>query len=348
MSAIIIPRGWYLWLTLTLAIVAISNRNAHADKQAEALFAQGKKAMTQKSFEAACKAFEDSQRIEPLIGTQMNIGLCYEQWGKMEFAHRAFRKAQRMAQVANDTRAPKIGDRAAAMEPSLALLQVRISDDIKKSDLAVSVDDEELIGELLVTDIAFAPGEHTLSYQIKNQPAVKIALSFRPGKRYEQTIRQTRKDGAATQGKSRPPVSDKNIGAQRQPIDLNKDDTNTERTGRSQRIVGVSLVAAGSVAMGVSAYLAYAAKKKYKNALRSNCANSTTMCDEIGLTSTQKARKDANLATVVFSTGLATALAGGIVYIISPSAHAKMEQHAVFISPQIDSTGAAVLVGGQF
>jgi tetratricopeptide (TPR) repeat protein len=351
-----------LFFASTILTVALASSDAHADKQAEALFAQGKKAMAQKAFESACKAFEDSQRIEPLIGTQMNIGLCYEQWGKMASAHRAFRKAQRMAQAANDTRALKIGERAASLEPSLSLLQVRIPDNVNKSDVTVSVDDKGLTADLLTTDIAFEPGEHTLSYQVGSQPAVQVALSFRPGKRYQESISQTSKgkdnSNHSSDGKSEPTASGrkdrtKKTSTQGQPAgDIEDDgdnDTGSEvRTGSTQRIVGLSLVGAGSVAMGVSGYLAYAAKKDYKNALRNNCAGNTMMCDDIGLATTKKARKDANLATVVFSAGLGTALAGGIVYMISPTAHAKMEQSAMFVSPQIDSSGATIMVGGQF
>ena len=91
-----------------LAITAV----AHAgDKdKADALFKHGKKLMEEKKYNDACEAFEQSMKLDPGIGTELNIARCYEEWGKLGRAWRSYKAAEKMAKDANDARAGKIDE----------------------------------------------------------------------------------------------------------------------------------------------------------------------------------------------------------------------------------------------
>jgi outer membrane protein assembly factor BamD (BamD/ComL family) len=57
-----------------ISIVALA-ATAHADNKdkADSLFKQGKKLMGEKRYADACESFEKSFKLDPVIGTQLNI-----------------------------------------------------------------------------------------------------------------------------------------------------------------------------------------------------------------------------------------------------------------------------------
>ena len=92
-----------------LAVVAMSSLAYAGDKEkADTLFKQGKKLMAEKKYSDACEAFEQSMKLDPGIGTELNIARCYEEWGKVGRAWHAYKAAEKMAKDAGDSRADKI------------------------------------------------------------------------------------------------------------------------------------------------------------------------------------------------------------------------------------------------
>ena len=89
---------------------------AFADK-ADEVFKQGKKLMAEKKYAEACPKFEKSYQIDPGIGGQLNVGKCYEEWGKLGKAYRAYTDALKKAEESNDNRAEKIKKLVAQLEP---------------------------------------------------------------------------------------------------------------------------------------------------------------------------------------------------------------------------------------
>ena len=73
--------------------------------RADKLFDDGRRYLAAKEYALACTAFEQSQASDPAIGTQLNIALCYEEWGKLASAYRAFLEAERLAKEKKDKRA---------------------------------------------------------------------------------------------------------------------------------------------------------------------------------------------------------------------------------------------------
>src|SRR5262245_29900468 len=80
---------------------------APADR-AEQLFKKGKKLLSEKKYGEACNAFEQSDQLDPGIGTKLNVARCYQEWGKLATAWRWYSDAEKMATEAKDERASKI------------------------------------------------------------------------------------------------------------------------------------------------------------------------------------------------------------------------------------------------
>lgn len=68
-----------------------------ADTRAEQLFAEATALAERGDFAAACPKFEESQRLDPGLGTQFNLALCYESSGKLGSAWRNFRAVEKIA-----------------------------------------------------------------------------------------------------------------------------------------------------------------------------------------------------------------------------------------------------------
>src|SRR5436190_7446935 len=56
---------------------------AQGTAAAEALFNEAKKAMDSKDYETACKRFRESNRLDPAVGTMLNLAVCEEKRGHL-------------------------------------------------------------------------------------------------------------------------------------------------------------------------------------------------------------------------------------------------------------------------
>src|SRR5262249_13171001 len=88
------------WLALG-ATPALAQTSASDKAAAEALFDQGVRLMKQNSFADACPKLEESERIDPAVGTLLYLGECYERVGKTASAWATFREAASLASTSN-------------------------------------------------------------------------------------------------------------------------------------------------------------------------------------------------------------------------------------------------------
>src|SRR3954470_22350515 len=88
-------------LVLLHAGVASAQTSASDKAAAEALFDQGVRLMKQNSFGEACPNLEESERIDPAVGTLLYLGECYERMGKTASAWATFREAASLANNSN-------------------------------------------------------------------------------------------------------------------------------------------------------------------------------------------------------------------------------------------------------
>src|SRR5690242_9793251 len=87
-------------------VVLLSASVARADDKATAdrLFDEGRAAMAAKDYASACPKLEESQRLDPALGTLLNIGLCYEGQGRVASALAVWREAEEQARGAGETK----------------------------------------------------------------------------------------------------------------------------------------------------------------------------------------------------------------------------------------------------
>src|SRR5213075_2902030 len=92
--------------------------------RAEALFHEGRDAMTAGDYVKACSKFEASQKLLRGPGTLLNLGDCYEKSGWPAKAYRAYREAVRLAvEMKKPDRERAAQARMRAVSPKIHLVQ---------------------------------------------------------------------------------------------------------------------------------------------------------------------------------------------------------------------------------
>jgi hypothetical protein len=129
---------------LSLAFIAGIARDVRADNAtAQALFDQAKKLMGEKKYAEACPKLEESQKLDPGLGTQTNLAICYESEGRTASAWSLYLEVASQAKATNQPdREKKARDAAKALEPKLSKLTIEVTSpadgiEVKRNGAAV-------------------------------------------------------------------------------------------------------------------------------------------------------------------------------------------------------------------
>jgi serine/threonine-protein kinase len=304
---------------------------AHAESKADKLFAKGKKLLAQKKYQEACKAFEDSDQADPGIGTKLNVARCYEEWGKIASALHWYQDAESMAKDHKDPRLDKIKGIEDGLDPDVPRLTIKASESSDISSLRLDGAATK-INEALPVD----PGPHELVWTNVDGAAKTKLVPLEKGGSSEVKVDLPKKK----KHKKDEPDGDPKAEPKEEPA--------APGDGKTQRLVGLVVGGSGVVAVGVASVLTIKARTKYKDALSAHCNGDRTMCDDAGLASTADARHRANISTVVALVGLGALGTGAALFFLAPHGSAEKSEHAFYLVPEVDPTGATVLVGGRF
>lgn len=149
-----------VWLPIALACaLALGAGTARADKltDAEELFRRAKALMAEKKDREACPLLEESERLDPQIGTLLNLAICHENMGRIASAWGEFKAVEQRAN--RNDRVKMAHDRAARLEARLSRLKIVATE--KPAGLVVKVDGETT-GEPLWGGVAVDPGTRTI------------------------------------------------------------------------------------------------------------------------------------------------------------------------------------------
>ncbi|MFN0251286.1 MAG: hypothetical protein ACKV2T_30705 [Kofleriaceae bacterium] len=315
-------------LLAVIALVLLSGGLAVADKEGKAradkLFEDGRKYLAAKEFALACTAFEQSYASDPAIGTQLNIALCYEEWGKTASAYRAYVEAERLATEKKDKRAAgarKKVDELAARSPKLVF---DLPENADPSTVLI-FDDKQLDMKKLDDDLLVDPGKHTLEIRVPDRPVKKQEIEAVNGERKKIPIEL--------------PVAERPI------VELPPNTVITTPRRKGRLYGGIALSAGGAAAIGIASIVALAARQDYANAVV-DCPGGACTTRE-AFDATRDARFKANMMTFVASGGVV--LVGVGVYLIVTSAGKRVEQtsaNGVTLRPLATGDSIGIAIGG--
>jgi hypothetical protein len=175
------PRGSStLTLLATLAACCWSNpARAQASNAAlaESLFREGKRLSGEHKFAEACPKFAESYKLDPGLGTLLNLAICHESEGKPATAWAEFSEASSRAKREGDNdRAQLADEHVRALEPKLAHVTIALAPGAAVSGLVIKFDTRELASAALGLPIAVDPGKHVLEASAPGKEASSQAF----------------------------------------------------------------------------------------------------------------------------------------------------------------------------
>jgi hypothetical protein len=321
---------------LSFMFVSLLCATAVADKdkdRADVLFKQGRKLMGDKRYAEACPALEESFKLDPGIGTQMNIAKCYAEWGKLARAYHAYVKAEDIAKQENDPRASRIHEFVVETDKEVPRLTIRLPAGASPSGLSVTIDGVAIDASELGKPQLVDPGPHNVEYSSDGGAKKSKVVPVERGADLTVTL-----DG--TQGADTDHPRDHEAGSHHRT-------PSPSDPGRNQKLIAYGTAGVGGALILISSYMALSARSKYNDALSAHCMNMKDMCDQQGLTATHDARHEANVATVLFLLGGAAVGGGVALYLLAPHA-ATSDEHALRIAPELRRDGGGIVLGGRF
>ena len=130
---------------------------------AESLFREGKRLSGEHKFAEACPKFAESYKLDPGLGTLLNLATCHESEGKPATAWAEFSEASSRAKREGDNdRAQLADEHVRALEPKLAHVSVSLAPGAAVAGLVIKFDSRELASAALGLPIAIDPGKHVL------------------------------------------------------------------------------------------------------------------------------------------------------------------------------------------
>jgi hypothetical protein len=164
--------------TLVLLGVVCSSPTVFAQNKgaAQVLFEAGRRAAAEGDYATACKKFEESNRMEPAVGTLLNLGNCEEQQGR--WATSWLRYTEALTKLpADDKRYVFAKSKADELEPKIPRLVIELAEDAP-SDTSVSRNGE-LVKQAYGTPLRVDPGKYTIRVEAKGYaPATYDVVLF--------------------------------------------------------------------------------------------------------------------------------------------------------------------------
>jgi hypothetical protein len=318
---------------LGLAGAARAEPSSAADKaMAEALFRDGKQLLEAGKLNEGCGKLEESQRIDPKLGTLLNVATCHEQQGRTASAWAEFNEAASLATSAKQSaRVSFARTHAADLEQRLSRLTIKI--DNPPSGLAIKINGKDLsvaaIGSPIPVDpgnlsiTVTAPGKKPWSQMVPIEAGPASKELPIPGLTAEAPA--LKRDTTSKQPPPPPPP----------PVD--------PAQGTRQRIAGVALAGVGLVGIGVGSYFGLDALKKGAEAHRL-CPNAQMCGDPKAQEISRSGEQPALISTLAFIAGGTLVAGGAVLFLTAPSR--KPARAALQVAPLISPQGFVLSLGG--
>ena len=301
---------------LSVSVAAPSLAQSAADKAtAETLFDEGRRLLVQNKLPEACSKFAESQRLDPAIGTQLNLGDCYERTGRLASAWAQFREASAAARLAKDAkRDAEAQRRAAALEPRLAKLTVTVPAQNQVAGLEITRDGIQLGQAAWGSPAPIDPGEHRVEARAPGKKIWTRTVVVDRGATAILVSVPKLDDVPQGEAGSSPAVRRVVVTAPERPT-VAPDAAGGSRGG-AQRAVGIALGGVGLVGIGVGAVFGIEAGSKQSES-DDHCREN--LCDAKGVALRNDALRAATVSTIGFGGGAAALLGGTLLLVTAPS-----------------------------
>ncbi len=292
-----------LFTTSTLALFSSSAFAQSTHAAAEQMFRDANALLKSGKIHEACASFEESQKLDPQLGTLLNIASCHEKEGKTASAWGAYTELTELARRAGDNRR---FDYAKAQAAELEKQLPRVSFDVPTGTDTLKLDGVELGKVAWNVPLPVDPGEHDLSYSGASKKPGAQHFAIAAGETTKVKLAPLVDDTSATTPIANPPDAPPPSRTVVQP-----DPAHMRTTGGGLRTGGFVVAGLGVVGLGLGAtfgVLALGSKSDVNGACIGN------QCNPAGLGAADSARTQATISTLGLVAG-GVCLAAGIAMI---------------------------------
>jgi hypothetical protein len=307
---------------------------------AEMLREEGKRLLDAGHIVEACRKLADSQRFSPAAGTLLDLADCLEKKGQTASAWTEFQAAAAMARAQGQTDREQIArERAAALEPTLATLIIRVSADYRRVPLLVKRDGAPLARPIWGKPIPVDPGVHMVEALApgKKPWSTRVKVAAR-ATGVTVTVPELIDDGAP-----RPPAHsmDEPPSGQAPPSVPQYTDA-----GRSQRIVGVVVGGIGLTGIGAGVGLGIQAISRNDESNEQGYCDANNFCNPTGIKLREEARSAGSASSALIFGGVAVLGAGVVLYLTAPSERTPPAPRTVRLDFTVHGGAAGIVAGG--
>jgi hypothetical protein len=266
---------------------------------AEVLFGEGKNLVQAGNYAAACPKFEESQKLDPGMGTLYRLADCYEHIGRTASAWAAFVEVAGSAKTSGQqARADDAKKRAAELEPNLAHLAIRVAD-AQLAGLVVKRGDVEVGKAQWNTAMPVDPGTVAVEASAPGRKTWRGSIVVQPKAASQIDVPKLDVETAAPSSS----IATPSTGADREGLG-------------TRRTLALAAGAAGIVGLGLGTAFGLVSMSKGNDA-DGRCDAKNT-CDTEGLALRRDAIDAGNIATIAFVAGGVLAAGGVVLWLTAP------------------------------
>ncbi|WP_437728543.1 hypothetical protein [Sorangium sp. So ce861] len=180
-----------LWGALLGASALLWGRQAVAEESAaEQLFREGRALLVEQRFAEACPKLEESQRLEPSLGTKLNLAFCHERLGQVATAWVGFQEALITARTAGDAAREAFAKaRIDALAPRVPWLRVRASaGDAGADQVTILLDGAALDPVAWDKELPVDPGEHVVAAAHQGEVFWETTVALKESERVDVAV----------------------------------------------------------------------------------------------------------------------------------------------------------------
>jgi hypothetical protein len=255
------------------------------------LFQQGRRALLDHQYPAACARFTDSQRLDPKVGTLINLALCEQGAGRIAHALARWDDALALARTTADPREPYVTEQREAVAPRVPRLTIRLAPEAPAGTQVRLDDDAPLAAIDPASPIPVDPGHHVVTASATSRASQAFPVDATEGATVDVVVGP----GIALPPESTAPLA-------------------PASSGRVQRIVAYSVAGLGAVGLGIGTVFGAQAISARNDPRCSNGVCADTADQQIqrnGVTA-------GNIATGAFIAGGALVAGGIVLWLTAP------------------------------
>ncbi len=306
------------WVLLSGLVLAFFLRAgaAHAEGDsaaAQALFDEAKALMGKGKHAQACPKLEESQRLDPGLGTLFNLAECNEKTGRIATAWSRYLEVAAGARSAGRNDAERVArGRAEALQPKLPKLVIEVPVSAQTSGLEVTRDGQRVGDAQWGTAIPVDPGEHEVRATAPGRKPWQTKVQTTQARETRATVPVLLvSDEPASPDAPAPTAASAASSSPPPASDVPREKASG---GSGQRTLGLVIAGVGVAALGGSVALGAMAKSQYDGA---SCPKNE--CSRDAGAERDAANTKATIATIVGSIGGAALVGGAVLFFVAPS-----------------------------